>query len=108
MLVPPQRGRGNRELAPPTAAIAAPTSPPTAPAAGSAVVSVGGEDRAQQLALGRVPPRPQHEAHRSVRRRQGSAAAAYVVERVGCASAMPDKQQLDDFILSHEMTKLNK
>ena len=39
---------------------------------------------------------------------QGSAAAAYVVARVGCASAMPDKQQLDDFMLSHEITELKK
>ncbi len=39
---------------------------------------------------------------------QGSAAAAYVVARPGCASAMPDKQQLKDFILSREMTEPNK
>ena len=39
---------------------------------------------------------------------QGSAAAAYVVARVGCASAMPDKQQLEDFMLSHEITELKK
>jgi len=36
---------------------------------------------------------------------RGSAAAAYVVARVGCASVMPDKRQLDDFMLSHEITK---
>ena len=45
------------------------------------------------------------DVHSAVLR--GSAAAAYVVARVGCASAMPDKQQLDDFMLSHEITKLN-
>ena len=39
---------------------------------------------------------------------RGSAAAAYVVARVGCASAMPDKQQLDDFMLSHEIIELHK
>ena len=39
---------------------------------------------------------------------QGSAAAAYVVARPGCASAMPDKQQLEEFMLSHEMTEPNK
>ena len=39
---------------------------------------------------------------------RGSAAAAYVVARAGCASAMPDKQQLDDFMLSHEITEPNK
>ena len=39
---------------------------------------------------------------------QGSAAAAYVVARPGCASAMPDKKQLDDFMLSQEMTEANK
>ena len=46
------------------------------------------------------------DVHSAVLR--GSAAAAYVVARVGCASAMPDKQQLDDFMLSHEITKPNK
>ena len=45
------------------------------------------------------------DVHSAVLR--GSAAAAYVVARVGCASAMPDKQQLDDFMLSHEITKPN-
>jgi 5-dehydro-2-deoxygluconokinase len=39
---------------------------------------------------------------------KGSAAAAYVVARPGCASAMPDKQQLEEFILSHKMTGPNK
>ena len=39
---------------------------------------------------------------------QGSAAAAYVVARAGCASAMPDKQQLDDFISSQKMKEPNK
>ena len=39
---------------------------------------------------------------------RGSAAAAFVVARVGCASAMPDKQQLDDFMLCHEITEPNK
>ena len=39
---------------------------------------------------------------------QGSAAAAYVVARPGCASAMPDKQQLEEFMLSHQMTEPNK
>ena len=39
---------------------------------------------------------------------RGSAAAAYVVARVGCASAMPDKQQLDDFMLSHEIIEPHK
>ena len=39
---------------------------------------------------------------------RGSAAAAYVVARVGCASAMPDKKQLDDFMLSHEITEPDK
>ena len=38
---------------------------------------------------------------------QGSAAAAFVVAQAGCASAMPDKQQLDDFMFSHEITKPN-
>ena len=38
---------------------------------------------------------------------QGSAAAAYVVARQGCASTMPDKQQLEDFMLSHKMTELS-
>ena len=38
---------------------------------------------------------------------RGSAAAAYVVARVGCASAMPDKRELDDFMLSHSMTEPN-
>ena len=46
------------------------------------------------------------DVHSAVLR--GSAAAAYVVTRVGCASAMPDKQQLDDFMFSHEITKPNK
>ena len=39
---------------------------------------------------------------------QGSAAAAYVVARPGCASAMPDKQQLDDFMLSRAISEPNK
>ena len=39
---------------------------------------------------------------------QGSAAAAFVVARPGCASAMPDKQQLEDFMLSHAMTEPKK
>ncbi len=39
---------------------------------------------------------------------QGSAAAAYVVARSGCASAMPDKQQLNDFMSSREMAEVNK
>ena len=39
---------------------------------------------------------------------QGSAAAAYVVARPGCASAMPDRQQLNDFMFFQEMTELNK
>ena len=46
------------------------------------------------------------DVHAAVLR--GSAAAAYVVARVGCASAMPDKRELDEFMLSHEMTKPNK
>ena len=45
------------------------------------------------------------DVHSAVLR--GSAAAAYVVARAGCASAMPDKQQLDSFMLSHEITKPN-
>ena len=39
---------------------------------------------------------------------QGSAAAAFVVARAGCASAMPDKQQLEEFMLRNEMTEPNK
>ena len=39
---------------------------------------------------------------------KASAAAAYVVARPGCASAMPDKQQLEDFMLSCEMKELKK
>ena len=39
---------------------------------------------------------------------RGSAAAAYVVARTGCASAMPDRKQLDDFMLSQKMTEANK
>ena len=39
---------------------------------------------------------------------RGSAAAAYVVARAGCASAMPDKQQLDDFMLSRAISEPNK
>ena len=35
---------------------------------------------------------------------QGSAAAAYVVARTGCASAMPDADQLAGFMQQHEMT----
>ena len=46
------------------------------------------------------------DVHSAVLR--GSAAAAYVVARVGCASAMPDKKQLDDFMSSHGITKPNK
>ena len=38
---------------------------------------------------------------------KGSAAAAYLVARPGCASAMPDKQQLDHFMSSHAMTEPN-
>lgn len=34
----------------------------------------------------------------------GSAAAAFVVARPGCASAMPDRQQLDQFMNQHQMT----
>ena len=45
------------------------------------------------------------DVHSAVLR--GSAAAAYVVARVGCASAMPDKQQLDDFMLFNKITKQN-
>jgi 5-dehydro-2-deoxygluconokinase len=33
---------------------------------------------------------------------QGSAAAAMVVARVGCAPAMPDRAELDDFLKAHE------
>ena len=36
---------------------------------------------------------------------QGSAAAAYVVSKPGCASAMPNKQELNAFIFSQEMTE---
>lgn len=37
----------------------------------------------------------------------GSAAAAFVVERPGCSSAMPDKQQLEQFLSCHEFTDPN-
>ena len=40
-----------------------------------------------------------HDLHASVLR--GSAAAAIVVTRVGCAPAMPTTAELDDFIFSH-------
>ena len=46
------------------------------------------------------------DVHSAVLR--GSAAAAYVVAQVGCASAMPDKEQLDDFMLSHKITEPKK
>lgn len=39
---------------------------------------------------------------------QGSAAAAFVVARQGCASAMPDKQQLEQFMSLHNMSELKK
>ena len=39
---------------------------------------------------------------------KGSAAAAFVVARPGCASAMPDKQQLEQFMSSHKMIKSAK
>ena len=39
---------------------------------------------------------------------QGSAAAAYVVARPGCASAMPDKQQLNEFMLSKKISEPNE
>lgn len=38
---------------------------------------------------------------------QGSAAAAFVVARLGCASAMPDEKQLREFMLSHEIAEPN-
>ncbi len=36
--------------------------------------------------------------------RRGSATAAMVVARRGCASAMPDEESLSAFLSSHEMT----
>jgi 5-dehydro-2-deoxygluconokinase len=33
---------------------------------------------------------------------QGSAAAAMVVARVGCAPAMPSRSELDDFLKAHD------
>ena len=38
----------------------------------------------------------------------GSAAAAYVVSRSGCASAMPDKKQLQQFMSENEILEFEK
>ena len=40
--------------------------------------------------------------------KRGSAAAAIVVSRVGCAPAMPDGSELDDFIRNHPATNQGK
>ncbi len=54
--------------------------------------------------LGNVLARLSRQADIRAAVLQGSAAAAFVVARPGCASAMPDQQQLSQFMASHEVT----
>ena len=57
--------------------------------------------------LGNVLARLSHDADIRGAVIQGSAAAAFVVARPGCASAMPDIQQLNKFIAQNQMRPFN-